>query len=445
MHTVTIEKLSKSYPVYARPAERLKELLTFGRRRHHTDFWALRDVTLSIRRGTTFGLVGENGSGKSTLLQIVAGILQPTSGRVEVSGRVSALLELGSGFNPEFTGRENVFLNGSILGFSNREMERKFPQIAEFAEIGDFIDQPVKTYSSGMIVRLAFAVAIHMDPEILLVDEALAVGDVYYRHRCLRKIHELHARGITIIFVSHETATVKSLCDEAAWLAAGQVMEAGNPERVVSKYLAAMVMKDTSYVKAHPAAAADAAGGSTEALPEGEFVSTIPNIDFRYGSRRAEIVGIAILNSRGQRIEETPPGEPIVVRITVKANDAIERPIVGFMMRNHLGVDFAGINTAGEDVNLPSMRPQEIRTVDFLVQLPVLYPGNFSFCPAIAEGTLDTYEMCDWIDNAVALQIEKGRPVYGFVQFPCTITVRAVGQSASTEKVKEEVRDGIHG
>lgn len=442
MHAVTTEHLSKSYPVYARPADRLKELLSFGRHSYHSDFWALKDITLAIRRGTTFGIVGENGSGKSTLLQIIAGILQPTSGTAQAVGRVSALLELGSGFNPEFTGRENVFLNGSILGFSNREMERKFPAIAEFAEIGEFIEQPVKTYSSGMIVRLAFAVAIHMDPEILLVDEALAVGDVYFRHRCLRKIHEMHARGITIIFVSHETATVKGLCDEAAWLAAGQVAEVGNPERVVSKYLAAMVMKDSNYVRAHPTSAGEAAADTPEVLPAGEFVLGIPNIDFRYGSRRAEVLGIAILNSRGQRIEQTPPGEPIVVRITVKAHERIEQPIVGFMMRNHLGVDFTGINTTAEGVILPPMRPQEMRTVDFLVQLPILYPANFSLSPAIADGTLDSYETCDWIDNAIALQIEKTRVMYGYIWMPCTITVRAVAQSPGGTAVETRQREG---
>lgn len=439
---VAVENLCKSYPVYSRPSDRLKELFRLGRRRHHADFWALRDITLTIRNGTTFGLVGENGSGKSTLLQIIAGILQPTSGTAQVNGRVAALLELGSGFNPEFSGRENVFLNGSILGFSNREMERKFPEIAEFAEIGDFIHQPVKTYSSGMIVRLAFAVAIHMDPEILLVDEALAVGDVYFRHRCLRKIHEMHARGITIIFVSHETATVKGLCDEAAWLAAGQVAEVGNPERVVSKYLAAMMMKDSKYVRAHPTAAGEAAADTPEALPVGEFVLGIPNIDFRYGSRRAEVLGIAILNSRGQRIEQTPPGEPIVVRITVKAHERIEQPIVGFMMRNHLGVDFTGINTTAEGVILPPMRPQEMRTVDFLVQLPILYPANFSLSPAIADGTLDSYETCDWIDNAIAMQVEKARLVYGYIQFPCTITVRAVTGSVGNTAVEATRREG---
>src|SRR6185369_24980 len=200
---VEFTSVSKSYSIYNAPGDRLKELATFHRRQFHQDYWALRDVSFEVVRGETFCIVGENGCGKSTLLQICAGILQPTSGTVSVNGRIAALLELGTGFNP------------AILGFSTKEMDRKFADIAEFAEIGDFMNQPVKTYSSGMVVRLAFAVAINVDPEVLLVDEALAVGDVYFRQRCLRKVHELRSRGVTILFVSHATGEVKALGDRA--------------------------------------------------------------------------------------------------------------------------------------------------------------------------------------------------------------------------------------
>ena len=252
MGSIHIRNVSKSYPIYARPADRLKELFTANRRAYHSDFWALRDVSLEIPKGTTFGLVGQNGSGKSTLLQLIAGILQPSSGEVVVEGRVSALLELGAGFNPEFTGRENVFLNGAILGLSNQEIEILYPEIESFAEIGDFIHQPVKTYSSGMIVRLAFAVAITVNPDILLVDEALAVGDIYFRQRCMRKIHALSRRGVTIVFVSHSAADVKSLAHTVAWLDQGRLVECGEPDEVIGHYLATMVQKDSAYRKDHP-------------------------------------------------------------------------------------------------------------------------------------------------------------------------------------------------
>ena len=207
MNAVEFQGVSKSYAIYDAPGDRLKELLSLNRLKRHKDFWALHDASFDVRRGETFCIVGENGSGKSTLLQMVAGILHPTSGTVSVNGRVSALLELGAGFNPEFSGRDNVYLNGSILGLTTKQIDARYQAIADFAEIGDFINQPVKTYSSGMVVRLAFAVAINVDPEILLVDEALAVGDIYFRQRCMRKVHELRTRGVTILFVSHAAAT----------------------------------------------------------------------------------------------------------------------------------------------------------------------------------------------------------------------------------------------
>src|SRR2546429_3449321 len=224
MSQIEFQGVSKSYAIYDSPGDRLKELITPKRYQFHRDFWALRDVSFTIRRGETFCIVGENGSGKSTLLQIIAGILHPTTGDTAVRGRVSALLELGAGFNPEFSGRDNVYLNGAILGLTTRQIDQRYGEIARFAEIGDFIDQPVKTYSSGMVVRLAFAVAINVDPEILLVDEALAVGDIYFRQRCMRKVHELRSRGITILFVSHAVSDVKAIGDRVLWLDRGRLV-----------------------------------------------------------------------------------------------------------------------------------------------------------------------------------------------------------------------------
>src|SRR5436190_15725138 len=247
MHAIRFENVSKSYPIYETPRDRLKELLTFNRLEFHKNFWALHDVSFEVGRGETFCVIGENGSGKSTLLQLVAGILQPSSGTIEVNGRVSALLELGAGFNPEFTGRDNVYLNGAILGLSTREIDARYRDIEEFAEIGDFINRPVKTYSSGMVVRLAFAVAINVDPEILLVDEALAVGDIYFRQRCMRKVHELRTRGVTILFVSHAISDVKAIGDRVLWLDRGRLIDCGEPGRVIAKFVAAMTEKDSEY------------------------------------------------------------------------------------------------------------------------------------------------------------------------------------------------------
>ena len=418
---VEFSRVSKSYSIYAAPGDRLKELMTFNQRRFHTDYWALRDVSFEVQRGETFCVVGENGSGKSTLLQICAGVLEPTSGSTSVNGRVSALLEFGSGFNPEFSGRDNVYLNGAILGFSNKEMDRRFAEIEEFAEIGDFINQPVKTYSSGMVVRLAFSVAIHVDPEILLVDEALAVGDVYFRQRCMRKVHELRARGITILFVSHATGDIKALGDRAVWLDHGTVRSIGKADLVVMQYLAAMSEKDARYLESdaqlHPQHLHHAPN---------EIEDHIPNIDHRFGDGRAEILGIATYDATGAKIHSLQPNTTIIVRISFRTKANLDHPIVGFMFRNHLGVDFAGTNTAREGHQLPPMASGDLCTVDFHLDLPALYPSSFSFSPAIANGSLEHYAICDWIDNAVALHMDPSEgPVYGQFHFPCRVEVNA--------------------
>jgi lipopolysaccharide transport system ATP-binding protein len=424
VNAVEFQGVSKSYAIYDQPGDRLKELLSFHRIRAHKDFWALHDVSFRVKRGETFCIVGENGSGKSTLLQIVAGILQPTSGAAAVQGRVSALLELGAGFNPEFTGRDNVYLNAAILGFSKRQIDGRFGEIASFAEIGEFLDQPVKTYSSGMVVRLAFAVAIHVDPEVLLVDEALAVGDIYFRQRCMRKVHELRARGVTILFVSHAVSDVKALGDRVLWLDHGRVREVGEPDRVIAKYLAAMTEKDSAY-RHHEHAALPAPAPAGPVLAP-EIVETIPNIDHRYGDGRAEILGIAVLDESGARLAVLNPGQKIVVRISARAKDSVPMPMAGFMLRNQLGIDFSGTNTAAEGCSLAPMHAGDVYTVDFHIDLPDLYPASFSFSPAIADGTLAGYTMCDWIDNALTLQMTRAeREVYGYLRLPCRVEVNA--------------------
>jgi lipopolysaccharide transport system ATP-binding protein len=434
MAVIRFDNVSKSYPVYDAPGDRLKELITFNRVEFHRNFWALRDVSFEVERGEIFCVIGENGSGKSTLLQLVAGILQASSGTVAVNGRVSALLELGAGFNPEFTGRDNVYLNGAILGLSTREIDARYKEIEEFAEIGEFIKRPVKTYSSGMVVRLAFAVAINVDPEILLVDEALAVGDLYFRQRCMRKVQELRARDITILFVSHATADVKALGDRALWLAEGRAMEVGPTDLVVSKYLAAMAQKDSAYLAQHKQ---EIVAETRETKLAPGIVEHIPNIDHRHGDGRAEILGIAVLDPRGQALQLLEPSTEIVVRITVRARAQVARPNVGFLMRNHLGVDFAGTNTLRENHELPSMMPGDIHTVDFHVDVPELYPSSFSFSPAVADGPLDGFEFCDQIDNAIAVQMARGEgQVYGFLHLPCRVMVNA-RLGGTTEGVKQ--------
>jgi lipopolysaccharide transport system ATP-binding protein len=424
VNAVEFQGVSKSYAIYDSPGHRLTELLSLNRVKRHRDFLALEDVTFEVERGQTFCIVGQNGSGKSTLLQMVAGILSPSSGAVTVNGRVSALLELGAGFNPEFSGRDNVYLNGSILGLTTRQIDERYKEIENFAEIGDFIDQPVKTYSSGMVVRLAFAVAISVDPEILLVDEALAVGDIYFRQRCMRKVHELRSRGVTIMFVSHAVSDVKAIGDRALWLDHGRVVDCGDPDRVVAKYLAAMVEKDSTYLIRRAETRKRREGADAVRAPE--IVDTIPNIDHRYGDGRAEVLGIGVFDDQGRPLHLLDPCSRVLVRISVRAKEGVPLPIVGFMLRNQLGIDFSGTNTAREGYELASMQPGDIYTVDFHIDLPELYPASFSFSPAVADGTLMGYTMCDWIDNALALQMGRSEgEVYGYMHLPCRVEVNA--------------------
>ena len=434
MNSIEFQSVSKCYAIYDAPGDRLKELATLNRWKGHRDFWALRDVSFAVRPGETFCIIGENGSGKSTLLQLVAGILQPTAGVIGVNGRVAALLELGAGFNPEFTGRANVYLNGAILGFTKRQIDERYAEIESFADIGDFINQPVKTYSSGMVVRLAFAVAIHVEPDILLVDEALAVGDAGFRQRSMRKVHELRARGVTIVFVSHAVGDVKAIGDHALWLDHGCVADVGEPAQVVGSYLAAMAEKDTSYQLRHGPAAAQGSHPESAGMPEA--VTSIPNIDHRHGDGRAEVLGVAVLNEHGQPLHLLEPESRILVRISVRAHEEVPRPIVGFVMRNQLGIDFSGTSTAREGCDLPALRAGDALTVDFYLDLPELYPAAFSFSPSVADGTLLRSTVCDWIDNAVALQMERSpNLVYGYVHFPCRIEVNTRMRGAADPAV----------
>src|SRR5215813_11768721 len=285
---IKAHNVSKCYRIYQHPSDRLKEFLTFGRRQFHQQFWAVKGVDLEVQRGCCLGIIGENGSGKSTLLRMIAGVLRPTGGAMIVDGRVSALLELGAGFNPEFTGRENIFLNASILGLSDAETRKRIPSIEKFAEIGGFVDRPVKTYSSGMFVRLAFAVAIHMDPDVLVVDEALSVGDIFFQQRCMRRIHQLKHQGVTILFVSHDIEAVRSLADRTIWMDHGHIHMEGKTDDVVAKYLAAMIMRGRKEMMGDEEIGKPLASVSTLELADDAlermpvFLEHIPNVDHRY-------------------------------------------------------------------------------------------------------------------------------------------------------------------
>jgi ABC-type polysaccharide/polyol phosphate transport system ATPase subunit len=383
---VLVQNVSKLYRLYRRPVDRLRELLPRARPRH-TDFWALRDIGFEVENGETLGLVGPNGCGKSTLLQIVCGILQPTSGRVVTRGRIAALLELGAGFNPEFTGRENVYLNGEIMGLSRAEIDKAMPSIEAFAEIGEFIARPVKEYSSGMYVRLAFSTAIHVDPEILIVDEALAVGDAVFANRCVRKFQELRERKITVLFVSHDLGLVKQLSDRAILLLNGRIAAQGAPNDVINRYIGLVLAKEDSKNKKDDRIHAS----------------------FRHGDGSSEILGVEILNARGESSTAVSGGEPITVRVRSRFHQATSDPMVGILIRTRIGMDVYGTNTRLERVRLGDFQPGDELEVDFAVEC-WLTPQQYTLTVATqnADGTSH-----DWLDDAVAFDVVDTRAAAG--------------------------------
>jgi lipopolysaccharide transport system ATP-binding protein len=420
MSAIVIDSLSKCYPIYARPADRLLEMLSGNRLKRRQEFWALQDVNIELPRGATVGVIGSNGSGKSTLLQIVAGVLAPTRGNVTVNGRVAALLELGAGFNPEFSGRENVYLGGSVMGLSRREMEQRFGAIVAFAELGDFIDQPVKTYSSGMYVRLAFALAIHVDPEILLVDEALSVGDAVFQHRCMRKIRELQEQGVTILFVSHDTGTVKSICTQAVLLERGRVVVAGAPDEVVNRYHARVSaeLSSTAYTSA------EAPATERQAFSDNPRFGQAAGF-FRHGTGEARFRDVELLDEGGNVVGAVDTGKPVRLRAHLQCEAALEDLVVGFYVKDRQGMELFGSNTAEEGQPIARVAAGERLVLEFAFPA-ALRPGHYNVTVAAAYNRRDPVYL-DWVDNALVFQVLPNgqRTVHGLVDLPLTVRVHA--------------------
>ncbi|MGD0101311.1 MAG: ABC transporter ATP-binding protein [Acidobacteriota bacterium] len=415
MPAIKVQHLSKKYRIYDRPRDKLRELVGLGSGKLHREFWALNDISFELESGHTLGIIGQNGSGKSTLLQILAGIMTQTSGDCYVTGKVSALLELGSGFNPEFTGRENVFMNGAILGLDSHEMEKRFDAIAAFAEIGSFMDQPVKTYSSGMFMRLAFAVAVNVDPDVLLVDEALSVGDLIFQHRCMHRMNYLRNSGKTIIFVTHDLDAITKFCDRALLLDGGRLLEDGKPDIVVQKYRALTFDRERRH-GGFDGTGIPAAANPLELSKDIPVVRSIPNVDHRFGNGEAVLLGIDLLDEGGDAVSEIAGGQTVTIRISAQLKQDIELPIVGYTIRDRLGVEMSGCNTSYAGQPLPPARKGQIITSDFRIAFPRLAPGSYSISPAIAKGTILRHDMCDWIDNALVFVLRSSSLIYGVMR-----------------------------
>jgi len=397
---VSVQHVSKVYPLYRRPSDRLLELIPFREASLHKDFYALKDVNLTVERGEIVALVGPNGSGKSTLLQIVSGILRPSSGRVVTGGRIAALLELGAGFNPEFSGRENVLLNGEIMGLSRQEVERVLPQIERFAEIGDFINRPVKEYSTGMYVRLAFATAIHVEPEILIVDEALAVGDAIFANRCIQKLEELREKKVTILFVSHDLGMVKRLAHRAVLMMHGQILTDGWPSDVVNRYVGLVHEYEQEKI---------AESGKLDA-------------SFRHGDGTSVIEEVKILDPNGTPALVVTSGDQITVQVRVRFNNESENPIVGILIRNRLGVDVFGTNTRLEEKQLGIFKAGEALEINFRIDC-TLTRQDYTLTVATQHWAGASQE---WLDDVVSFSVADPKDVAGLAHLRTGVDWRKV-------------------
>ena len=399
---VLVQNVSKLYRLYQHPSDRIRELIPLQKRKLHHDFWALRDISFSVEKGETLGIVGPNGCGKSTLLQIVCGILPPTSGRVATRGRIAALLELGAGFNPEFTGRENVFLNGEIMGLSRDEIARALPSIAAFADIGEFLERPVKEYSSGMYVRLAFATAIHVEPEILVVDEALAVGDAVFANRCVRKFQELRERKITVLFVSHDLGLVKQLSDRAILLVGGNMHAQGEPNHVINQYIGLVLERQR----------ADAQPAQRTPIQAG----------FRHGDRTSEIVDVRLLDANGEPVKAIASGEPVRVRVRSVFRQAKSDPMVGILIRNRIGMEVYGTNSRIERVELGSFGAGDELDLEFQFECR-LAPQQYTLTVAMQNADGSSH---DWLDDVLAFEVLDSRALAGVVDLRAKVEWRKI-------------------
>ncbi len=430
--TIRVQNLSKCYQIYEKPHDRLKQSIYpriqravgIRPRQYYREFWALKDVSFEIKKGETVGIIGRNGSGKSTLLQMICGTLNPTSGNIETHGRIAALLELGSGFNPEFTGRENIYMNAAVLGLRKEEIDARYDSIVAFADIGEFIEQPVKTYSSGMFVRLAFAIQANVDPEVLIVDEALAVGDAYFVHRCMLRFSELQKAGITILFVSHDANFVRNLCTRAIWLAEGGVRSDGNASKVVDAYLAHLFKREV--VTGGVAIVPNVKGADQDAETSLNMETSIPNIDRRLGDQRCQIVGVGLYDESMNRISATFGEKVVVLRISIKNNSLgpSEEMVVGYIFRNAKGQEIASTNSQIENEAIGPMPEDGYITIRLGVSLPCLHPGSYAFTVTAGYfGDSEEIVLSDRIENAIALDVASRKHVHVMMNFKTTIDV----------------------
>lgn len=431
---ISVQSLSKTFQIYDKPKDRLLQMFARSRKRFYREFAAVKDVSFEIRKGETIGIIGRNGSGKSTLLQMICGTLNPSSGTIQTSGRVAALLELGSGFNPEFTGRENIFMNAAVLGLTRERIAARLDDILNFAEIGEFVDQPVKTYSSGMMVRLAFAVIAHVDADILIIDEALAVGDAFFTQKCMRFLRNFMKQG-TVLFVSHDTSAVVNLCSKAFLLEHGVVTAAGSPKAVSEHYLAtlyeskpesaeAIAEKQSGDTVANPSELPyrdmreDMINGST-LRNDIEIFRFDPDTQKKFGLGGATVASVRLLDANNAPLAWVVGGQDVSLEICCVAREELVRPIIGFQFKDRLGqVLFADNTFISHQFETPAVALGKTFVARFEFRLPILPSGDYSIGVAVADGTQDDHVQHQWLHDAQIIRVHASSVCFGLIGVP---------------------------
>ena len=429
---IRINDVTKLYKLYDRPSDRLKESLGLSRKKKYKEHYALHNISFDVHKGECVGIIGTNGAGKSTILKIITGVLNPTEGNVEIDGRISALLELGAGFNMEYTGLENIYLNGTMIGFTREEIDERLDDIIEFADIGDFIHQPVKTYSSGMFVRLAFAVAINIDPEILIVDEALSVGDVFFQAKCFKKFEEFKDKGKTILFVSHDLSSIQKYCDRCILLNKGKKIGEDTPGKVIDLYKKALVGLLDDDGNEIGASNNQDVENNTQDAPKEESQEVSDNlwkynyvfnpVFEEYGDKLAEIVDFAVIDNNGNYSSTVNKEQPFRIKIKVKANKSVKSPIVAFTIKDLKGTDLTGTNTKFEGIDMGELSPGDERVITFKQKMN-LQGGQYLLSLGCTRFEDDDFQVCHRLYDVINLGVVSEKDTVGFYDINSEVTV----------------------
>ena len=437
---ISVNNISKMYKLYDNPRDRLKESLGLSKKKRYKEHYALNDISFQVNKGETVGIIGTNGSGKSTILKIITGVLNPTQGNIEVNGRISALLELGAGFNMEYTGIENVYLNGTMIGFSKEEIDAKLQDILEFADIGDFVYQPVKTYSSGMFVRLAFAVAINIDPEILIVDEALSVGDVFFQAKCYRKFEEFKEKGKTILLVSHDLSSISKYCDRVILLNKGKKVEEGLPKTVVDtfkKILANQYEEETeeSTERAEEVITEKREEGDAPAVHEGKAkkrsliiqnwkktFALNPGV-LEYGNEKAEIIDFYIVDQNGNVTNLIEKDTEFEIYMKVRFHDSVKEPIFAYTIKDIRGTDLTGTNTMYEHAPVTEKVAGDEQVVCFRQKM-TLQGGEYMLSLGCTGYTTGDFEVFHRLYDVCSLSVMSAKNTIGFFDIHSTVILK---------------------